>query len=206
MTQTGLSLGTPQYMSPEQAMGERAIDARSDIYALGAVTYEMLTGEPPFTGATVQAIVAKVLTERPTAPSTVRDTVPLNVEQAVLKALAKLPADRWATTERFADALTRSETTHGVDATGVSARQVSRRGLAAVMARRDDPHRDHRGLAGSTVRQARRGVVGIHTSSPTHRASRRAPACRPTVSRSPTRATRAAPGTSTCNGSAVAIR
>ena len=65
MTQTGLSLGTPQYMSPEQAMGERTIDARSDIYALGAVTYEMLAGEPPFTGASVQAIVAKVMSEEP---------------------------------------------------------------------------------------------------------------------------------------------
>jgi serine/threonine-protein kinase len=68
MTQTGLSLGTPQYMSPEQAMGDRAIDARSDVYALGAVTYEMLVGDPPFGGSTAQAVVAKVLTERPTAP------------------------------------------------------------------------------------------------------------------------------------------
>ena len=105
MTQTGLSLGTPQYMSPEQAMGERTIDARSDIYALGAVTYEMLTGDAPFTGNSVQAIVAKVLTERPTAIRTLRDTVPPPVEHAVLKALAKLPADRFAQASQFAMAL-----------------------------------------------------------------------------------------------------
>ncbi len=106
MTQTGLSLGTPQYMSPEQAMGERGIDARSDIYALGAVMYEMLTGDPPFTGSSVQAIVAKVLSEKPTPPHTVRDTVPAAVEDAVLTALAKLPADRFATAAEFAAALT----------------------------------------------------------------------------------------------------
>jgi Tol biopolymer transport system component len=106
MTQTGLSLGTPQYMSPEQAMGERTIDARTDVYALGAVTYEMLVGEPPFTGPTVQTIVAKVLSERPIAPHTLRDTVPAVVESAVLTALAKLPADRHATAAEFARALT----------------------------------------------------------------------------------------------------
>ena len=110
LTQTGLSLGTPQYMSPEQAMGERTIDARSDIYALGAVTYEMLVGDPPFTGSTVQAIVAKVLTERPTAPRAVRDTVSPAIEYAVLKALAKLPADRFATAQDFAAALAGSRT------------------------------------------------------------------------------------------------
>jgi serine/threonine protein kinase len=110
MTQTGLSLGTPQYMSPEQAMGEKTLDARTDIYALGAVTYEMLVGEPPFTGPTVQTIVAKVLTERPTAPRALRDTVPGGVEHAVLKALAKLPADRFATAEKFAEALTLADT------------------------------------------------------------------------------------------------
>jgi serine/threonine-protein kinase len=74
MTQTGLSLGTPQNMSPEQAMGEKTIDGRADIYATGATLYEMLTCEPPFTGASVQAIVAKVMTERPTPPRTVRET------------------------------------------------------------------------------------------------------------------------------------
>ena len=105
MTQTGLSLGTPQYMSPEQAMGEKSIDARSDIYALGAITYEMLTGHPPFTGATVQAIVAKVLTEKPASIRTVRDTVSPQVEAAIFTALAKLPADRFQTATEFASAL-----------------------------------------------------------------------------------------------------
>src|SRR6185436_7544678 len=91
-------------------MGERQIDGRADVYALGAVLYEMLIGEPPFTGATVQAIVAKVLTERPTNPTAVRDTIPRHVEATVLKALAKLPADRFATPALFADALARPET------------------------------------------------------------------------------------------------
>ena len=105
MTQTGLSLGTPQYMSPEQAMGEKAIDARTDIYALGAVTYEMLAGEPPFSGNSVQAIVAKVLTERPVPLRTVRDTVSAEIEFAVLQALAKLPADRPESATFFAAAM-----------------------------------------------------------------------------------------------------
>ena len=105
MTQTGFSLGTPHYMSPEQAMGEKNVGGRSDVYAVGAVLYEMLTGEPPFTGASVQAIVAKVMTERPMSPRTVRDTVPAYVEMAVLRALAKLPADRYGTAKEFAGAL-----------------------------------------------------------------------------------------------------
>ena len=105
MTQTGISLGTPQYMSPEQAMGERTIDARSDIYALGAVTYEMLAGDAPFTGSSVQAIVAKVLSEKPTSLHTLRDTVPSYIERAVFTALAKLPADRYASAAEFATAL-----------------------------------------------------------------------------------------------------
>ena len=105
MTQTGLSLGTPQYMSPEQAMGERTIDARSDIYALGAMTYEMLAGDAPFTGSTVQAIVAKVISSEPERLSVVRKTVPPYIEAAVLTALAKLPADRFASAAEFAMAL-----------------------------------------------------------------------------------------------------
>jgi len=105
MTQTGLSLGTPQYMSPEQAMGEKQIDARSDVYALAAVTYEMLAGDAPFTGGSVQAIVAKIMTEKPTPVHTLRDTVPAHVEDAVLTGLAKLPADRFESAKAFADAL-----------------------------------------------------------------------------------------------------
>jgi serine/threonine-protein kinase len=102
MTQTGISLGTPQYMSPEQAMGDRAVDARADVYALGAVTYEMLVGEPPFTGPTAQAIVAKVMTEKPRPLGELRDTVPQSVEDAVHAALAKLPADRPVDAAAFA--------------------------------------------------------------------------------------------------------
>jgi serine/threonine-protein kinase len=105
MTETGMSLGTPHYMSPEQAMGERTLDARTDIYALGCVLYEMLTGDPPFTGSTAQAIVAKVMTEKPVPPSRARDTVPETVEDALLSALAKLPADRFASAAEFAEAL-----------------------------------------------------------------------------------------------------
>ncbi|HET9726010.1 MAG TPA: protein kinase, partial [Gemmatimonadales bacterium] len=105
MTETGMSLGTPHYMSPEQAMGEREITARSDIYALGAVLYEMLTAEPPFTGATAQAVVARVVTESPRPMIPQRHTIPRHVEAAALTALEKLPADRFATAAEFADAL-----------------------------------------------------------------------------------------------------
>src|SRR5689334_5186194 len=107
MTETGMSLGTPQYMSPEQAMGERELDARSDVYALGCVTYEMLIGEPPFTGPTAQAIIARVMTEEPRQLTVQRKTIPPYVEAAVLTALSKLPADRFATAAQFAEALAR---------------------------------------------------------------------------------------------------
>ena len=105
ITQTGLSLGTPQYMSPEQATGDRAIDGRTDIYSLGAVTYEMLAGEAPHTGATSQAVIARVLTERPRSIHSGRPNVPVHVEGAVERALEKLPADRWATAKEFSEAL-----------------------------------------------------------------------------------------------------
>src|SRR5207244_5941919 len=76
MTETGMSLGTPHYMSPEQAMGEREITARSDVYSLGAMLYEMLTGDPPFTGSTAQAVVAKVMTDKPAPTRRRRARVP----------------------------------------------------------------------------------------------------------------------------------
>src|SRR5512141_941878 len=105
MTETGMSLGTPTYMSPEQAMGEREITARSDVYALGCVLYEMLAGEPPFTGPSAQAIIARVVTEEPRSLTLQRKTIPPHVEAAVERALAKLPADRFASAAQFAEAL-----------------------------------------------------------------------------------------------------
>ncbi len=105
MTETGMSLGTPQYMSPEQAMGDREITARSDVYALGCVLYELLIGEPPFTGPTLQSIVARVMTGEPASLTAERKTIPLHVEAAVLQALQKLPADRFGSAAEFASAL-----------------------------------------------------------------------------------------------------
>jgi len=105
LTETGLSLGTPQHMSPEQATGDRRLDPRTDIYSLGAVLYEMLAGEPPHTGPTAQAVIAKLMTEQPTHLRTVRNTVSEAVEAAVSRALAKAPADRFLSAADFATAL-----------------------------------------------------------------------------------------------------
>jgi serine/threonine-protein kinase len=128
MTRPGISLGTPLYMSPEQATGEQEITARSDVYALGAVTYEMLTGEPPFTGATVHQIVSRARTEEPRAIAAQRKHVTLRVEAAVLTALEKLPADRFASAGEFARALNDPEF-RGTAATsgGVAMRTERRR-------------------------------------------------------------------------------
>ncbi len=104
LTETGLVLGTPAYMSPEQGTGETHIDGRSDVYSLGCVLYEMLTGEPPYTGPTARAIMAKRLSEPIPHLRTVRE-VPELVERAVTRALAKAPADRWASGAEFAAAL-----------------------------------------------------------------------------------------------------
>ncbi len=133
MTETGMSLGTPHYMSPEQAMGEREITARSDVYALGCVTYEMLIGDPPFTGSTAQAIVAKVLTEKPSSLARVRATVSESIEDAIFTALEKLPADRFGSAAEFAAALaggataraTTRSAAHRATPTGGSGQNVS---------------------------------------------------------------------------------
>ncbi len=136
LTETGLSLGTPQYMSPEQATGDRLIDSRSDIYSLASVLYELLAGEPPHTGPTVQSVIAKVLTDRPRPLRQLRESVPPHVEAAVLKALAKVPADRFQTAAQFVDALARpgwggdlASTTPGVAA---APGRLGRRALRAV--------------------------------------------------------------------------
>jgi Tol biopolymer transport system component len=112
LTETGLSLGTPEYMSPEQASGSRQIDARSDIYALACVVYEMLAGEPPHTGPNAQAIIARVLTQPVPSVRQMRETVPVPMDGAIAKALAKLPADRFATAQQFGEAL-RASLTNG---------------------------------------------------------------------------------------------
>ena len=150
LTETGLSLGTPQYMSPEQATAERELDARTDIYALGAVTYEMLTGEPPFTGTTTQAVIAKLMTETPRRPSVLRKAVPPALEAAVLTALEKLPADRFASAAEFAEALEggRAEGRKGGRTARVSARlRWAAWGAVAVVAI----------LAAATIARWRRG-------------------------------------------------
>jgi Tol biopolymer transport system component len=120
ITQTGISLGTPHYMSPEQATGDRVVDARTDVYSLGAVTYELLTGEPPHSGTTAQAVIARVLMDKPRSIRLSRDTVPLHVEYAVDRALAKLPADRFQTARDFAEAI-QGRTAAGVTRDGGSA-------------------------------------------------------------------------------------
>ena len=105
ITQTGLSLGTPQYMSPEQATGDRVVDGRTDIYSLGAMLYEMLVGDPPHSASTSQAIIAKVLTERPASARASRPSVPLHVDAAISRALEKLAADRFSTAKELAEAI-----------------------------------------------------------------------------------------------------
>ena len=118
MTETGLSLGTPYYMSPEQATAEKEISARSDVYSLGSVLYEMLAGQPPHLGGSAQQIIMKIIAEPVPLVTTLRKSVPLNVAAATAKSLEKLPADRFASAKAFGEALTNPAFTTG--ASGLS--------------------------------------------------------------------------------------
>ena len=128
LTQTGTAVGTPAYMSPEQASGEVELDGRSDVYSLGCLLFEMLAARPPYTGPTAQAIIAHAFTDPVPALRAFRDAVPEWVEQAVVKALAKDPADRYATAAQFSQALSGSGVTSpppGTLATATAAKSIA---------------------------------------------------------------------------------
>jgi serine/threonine-protein kinase len=124
MTETGLSLGTPHYMSPEQASADRDLSARSDVYSLGCVLYEMIAGQPPHTGPSAQSVLVRIMTEAPRNLTEVRHTVPPHVASVVAKAVEKLPADRFESAQAFIDALEDESFTY-------TARPVSRSQAAA---------------------------------------------------------------------------
>ena len=126
ITETGIAVGTPAYMSPEQSTGERDVDARSDVYSLACVTYEMLVGEPPFVAPNAQALIARRLTETPRPVRATRD-VPRDVDAAIMKALARAPADRYPSVDAFAAALRDA-------ASGRSRAAGNRRGVAVGIA------------------------------------------------------------------------
>ncbi len=176
MTETGLSLGTPHYMSPEQATAEKELTNRADIYSLGSVLYEMLAGNPPHVGASAQQIIMKIVTEEAAPVTNVRKSVPPNVAAAVAKALEKLPADRFDTAKAFAEALTNASFAAPAAATAASpgARRrdwrpwavavglgvagvvvgrlmVGREGPAPIVARFRVPVDAERGLTGAPV-------------------------------------------------------
>jgi len=153
LTETGLSVGTPFYMSPEQATGDQPVGPASDIYALGCVLYEMLVGEPPYSGNTAQAVLGKIIQGIPVSATAVRRAVPRNVDAAIRKGLEKLPADRFARAADFAKALADPGFQHGeADAAAVAA---AGRGIWKPLA-----------LAATTSTLALLGVLGWSTTRP----------------------------------------
>ncbi|HET8649312.1 MAG TPA: protein kinase [Gemmatimonadales bacterium] len=162
LTQTGTSVGTAAYMSPEQAAGERDLDARSDIYSLGIVLYEMLAGETPFAAATAQATIARRFTETPKPVRTIRDSVPQPINNALEKALARTAADRFATARQFADALAESGTPASTRAASSRKRRALSSALAFLLL----------GLViGGGLLFAWRGIAGSDEGSSTHGAN-----------------------------------
>src|SRR5438309_7355064 len=132
LTETGIALGTPGYMSPEQGAASARVDERSDIYSLGCVLYEMLAGEPPYTGPSAESIVRQHLAAAPPRVSAMRAAVPPAIEQAIVRALAKTPADRFATAAEFVEAL--AAPSQRVRATGRrTSRLAAGAGLAATL-------------------------------------------------------------------------
>jgi len=132
MTETGLSLGTPHYMSPEQATADKVITARSDVYSLASVLYEMLTGEPPHMGTSAQQVIMKIIAEPARPATTLRKSIPPNVSAALAMALEKLPADRFAGARAFAEALADPAFRGGdVHAAGGAAASAARRWYAS---------------------------------------------------------------------------
>jgi len=129
MTETGMSLGTPHYMSPEQATADKDLTGRSDVYSLASVLYEMLTGDPPHVGSSAQQIIVKIIADEARPVGEVRKSVPPNVAAAVAKALEKLPADRFETAKAFSDALADPHFTGGAAAAAAAVVPVRRRHL-----------------------------------------------------------------------------
>ena len=153
ITETGLSLGTPHYMSPEQATGDRDVDPRSDVYALGCVLYEMLAGQPPFSASTAQAVLVKILTADAPSITTERRTVPPNVGAALAQALEKLPADRFTSAGEFGSALGDESFTYRARTRTATALPEPRGGSSTV-ATVQPWHRDRRLLATAMVMSA----------------------------------------------------
>ncbi|HJU89185.1 MAG TPA: protein kinase [Gemmatimonadaceae bacterium] len=160
LTQTGLALGTPTYMSPEQAMGEKNIDGRSDVYSLGCVLYEMLIGQPPFVGPTAQAIIARQMLDDVPSLTVVRGAIPDDLEDAVFRALSKVPADRFATAGEFAEALNACRESRGQSLGRFERRAQSRRTPRTAGRNRKAPQRGNRKLIFTAVGVALLGALG----------------------------------------------